>query len=279
MMEKPIFVVGSGRSGTTILDRSLGQHSSLTSFPFEPQVFSKADLSVGVYQLLGRTAENVTIKKIETYLFKRYSFKPKRQEQTRGFCQWQSRLNYERLVEQYLRSSGKKPENTLDYTRDFINRLYEPYVTSQKASNWVDGSPVNGRLIRQITLVYPEAFFVHVVRDGRDVAKSFTRLGWAQGSFEVAVQFWACQVRIIRQLGKRYAPGKYIEIKFEDLVKSPREVMIRLSDFLEIEYNPKMISLINPKRASRYVSSHSSDESEYVFTLAPDLVEDFKWKL
>ena len=80
---------------------------------------------------------------------------------------------------------------------------------------------------RRLAELFPEADFVHLVRDGRDVAASFLELGWA-GSIEEAALHWKLRVRRGRRAGARLPAGRYHELRYEELVADPEPSLRRL---------------------------------------------------
>jgi hypothetical protein len=85
----------------------------------------------------------------------------------------------------------------------------------------------------------PDALIVHVIRDGRDCALSYERQGWIRTlpwdtsrRVGVAALFWEWMVRTGRAQGQK-AAGKYLEVKFEDLVANPPAMLERIGRFLD----------------------------------------------
>lgn len=261
----PIFVVGSGRSGTTILDRALGEHRDLVSFPFEPQVFARSDASHGLFEYIRGTAEDPS-----DYLWGRYRFKSRQKEY--GFCQWIPEDQYRVLVDRLVDGSLNPPEAICR----FFDSLYTPYLEAHGAKTWIDSSPVNGRFIPEILSVFPNAIFIHIIRDGRNVAKSLARLGWKGGTFESGADFWFEQVTETRSLGSG-APDSYIELSFDDLVSRPADVLSELTSFIGVPYEPRMGQVIDPDRARTHEQPHSSAETAYVRNLGREIMDEFGW--
>jgi hypothetical protein len=93
--------------------------------------------------------------------------------------------------------------------------------------------------MREIRQAIPDALFVHIVRDGRDVALSLDKLGWSRplpwdrnGGLVAAALQWQWMLR----KGRGSAPalgGDYTEVRFEDLVRSPQETLATLGRFLD----------------------------------------------
>jgi hypothetical protein len=104
------------------------------------------------------------------------------------------------------------------------------------------------RLLR----LWPEARFLYVVRDGRDVARSHVALGWA-GNVWAAAPAWRAAEREWRRVSALIPRENRLEVRFEDLVRDPRAELSRIAGFLGLEYAPGMLD--SPARGS-YAAPH-----------------------
>lgn len=260
---RPVYVVGSGRSGTTVLDRSLGFHPWYSSMPFEPQIFASADLKAGVWKMMlkGSLSKRECCV-LRGYLGRRYKVSNPRAGKI-GYFKWFSRREFMKHVDSLIYGESELEARI----RSFFETLHEPLLLEEKSDNWIDGTPVNGRILPQILRVFPGAKFIHVIRDGLEVANSLVRLGWAGGTFETAAQFWVEQVSVTRSLGREYGQGNYLEVFFSDLVASPEAEMKRICDFVGIDFHDSMVSLLNEKRAGKYIQHVTCDQRRYVDSL------------
>ena len=258
----PVFVVGSGRSGTTILDKSLGLSSSLASLPFEPALLASVDFKAGVFKLLQGSLSDNELQILKGYLGRRFSIKHPRMGDI-GFSQWLSRAEYLTMIDTLLYSEGC----VFKRTNQFLNNIFANYLAKESKTTWIDGTPVNGRLLPEIQKIFPTSKFVHIIRDGVEVADSLTRLNWAGGHFVSAAQFWASQVSITRGLGQAYCKDNYYEIMFSDLLDEPKEQLQQLSEFLGIDFSLDMTRLLSESRATQYKSPEDAKKRKYVDAL------------
>ncbi len=92
--------------------------------------------------------------------------------------------------------------------------------------------------MRRIERALPEARFVHMIRDGRDVALSLERRDSGLSTQEVARR-WSHRIRGTRRAanGVRH----YIEVRYEDLVTDPEPVLRRICEHAELGYDPEML--------------------------------------
>lgn len=90
--------------------------------------------------------------------------------------------------------------------------------------------------------MFPHSKFIHIVRDGRDVALSVIKQWWGASDFITAIKFWAETVRQARKMLGMLPSERYIELKFEHLVAFPERELKKIADFLGVDYEVKMVS-------------------------------------
>jgi hypothetical protein len=125
---------------------------------------------------------------------------------------------------------------------DFLDTLYRTYARQHGAERWGDKTPIYASYVDLIHEIFPQAQFVHIMRDGRDVALSM--LDKWEREIHIDVYFAACNwVRRIRQAqasGARLGPDLYYELRYEDLVADPEAQLKPLCDFVGESYRPEM---------------------------------------
>lgn len=112
--------------------------------------------------------------------------------------------------------------------------------------------------------LFPRALFLHVLRDGRAVAESLVRQAWVDpttgapipwcADLDSAARYWAAVVATARQQALA-VPGRYLEVRYEDLVAEPRATMERVLAFLDEPWDDAVL------RHERSAVTHSSRES------------------
>jgi hypothetical protein len=108
---------------------------------------------------------------------------------------------------------------------------------------WVDKSPSYTRHVGLLKTHFPDARFVHIVRDVRDYCLSIHN-AWGKNMFRAA-QRWTEDVAGARRAGERFA-NDFLEVRYEDLLRDPRVVVERVCDLLEIEFHEDMTRLSRP---------------------------------
>lgn len=111
---------------------------------------------------------------------------------------------------------------------------------------WADKTPENIRRLNFLWQHFPEARFVHVIRDGRDVACSLRRQPWMKlrerDSLAALVrcgEYWVDRVAIRRSVK---ADPRYIELRYEELVREPEKALRPVLEFLGLDWSGRLLS-------------------------------------
>jgi len=123
---------------------------------------------------------------------------------------------------------------------DFLRIVMGEIAKAQGVNRWAVYDPDTVLHMHRIKAEIPEALFVHIIRDGRDIALSLKKMGgftpfpWDRSSrsLEETGLYWRWMVRKGREYGAAF-PGQYYEIHFEDLVSDPRKTLSGLGVFLD----------------------------------------------
>jgi hypothetical protein len=207
----PVFVLGSPRSGTTLLYDMLLSAGGFAVYLAESNLFNLlvprfGDLSV--------------------------------------------RSNREKLLQSWLnsklfRASGvdaqRIHDRILDECRnggDFLRIVMGEICSFQGMPRWAENSPEGMLYLPQIRQLIPDALFVHIIRDGRDVATSLGRLRYVRpfpwedrhGLIGCGL-YWEWMIEHGRRFGKS-VPADYIEVRFEDLLAQPQDTLDLIGRFI-----------------------------------------------
>jgi hypothetical protein len=203
-------VVGVGRSGTTLLRLMLDSHPELAVPPetgFLPAIHERRE------ELDAETLADLLIAA----------------PQWPDFHLDQGELRVElRRLRPFSASAGARC-------------FYRLYARRFGKTRWGDKTPIYGRYMPAIQELLPEARFVHLIRDGRDVALSLRPLWFAPGQdARTLAAYWRDGVEAARRDAPRCR--HYLEVRFEDLIADPGCVLGRVCDFLELSYTPDMLA-------------------------------------
>jgi hypothetical protein len=209
------FVVGTGRCGTTLLRVMLDAHP-LLAIPPETKFF--CDAALGAKQLQDSSCAVLAA--------------------VTGSRNWDKfRVDEETLAEQI---AAIQPFDTGEALRTF----YRLYAERFDKPRWGDKTPGYLAWMQRIQALLPEAHFIHLVRDGRDVALSVLRLmdrssSGRRPTVEHGAQWWVDQLK----RGRRQAAGikHYLEIRYEDLVTEPELTLQHVCEFIDLPWDPVML--------------------------------------
>jgi hypothetical protein len=135
---------------------------------------------------------------------------------------------------------------------NFVTGIFDLYGQAQGKSLVGDKTPRYARRIGTLHALWPEARFVHLIRDGRDVCMSILNwkkaeraLGrfstWGEDLVTTAALWWEWHVRLGREDGGSLAPKLYHEVRYEELVSRPAKTCETLCDFLSLPYDDAML--------------------------------------
>ena len=131
---------------------------------------------------------------------------------------------------------------------DFIRIVMDEMAQEQGVQRWAVYDPDDVLHVPRIKADLPDALFIHIIRDGRDIALSLRKMGeyrpfpWSRrprGLLETAL-YWNWMVDTGRRHGKQI-PADYIEIHYEDLVTDPLRTLATLGQFLDHDLNYERI--------------------------------------
>ena len=123
-----------------------------------------------------------------------------------------------------------------------LRAFYAIYLERQDKPRWGEKTPAYVRKMRQIEKTLPEARFIHVIRDGRDVALSRWKRTLGEGKRAPAGQVaegWERRIRRAQKQGKRL--GHYLELRYEDLVTDTEPNLRKICEFIELDWDPVLL--------------------------------------
>ncbi len=124
---------------------------------------------------------------------------------------------------------------------DAVAGLYALYARQVGKAGYGDKTPSHLRFVDLLADRFPEARFVHIVRDGRDVAASVVTMDFGHTRFAEAARAWRRKVLKAHAAGSRIGPERYREVRYEDLVAEPEQVLRSICGFLGLDYVATML--------------------------------------
>ena len=119
-----------------------------------------------------------------------------------------------------------------------IRTFYRLYAKRQGKPRWGDKTPGYATKMRRIKKVLPEARFIHMIRDGRDVALSLKERE-ADLTTEQVARRWRHRINRTRRAAKHI--DDYLEVHYEELVGEPEKTLRKICAHIELDYSPKML--------------------------------------
>jgi len=122
--------------------------------------------------------------------------------------------------------------------KDCLRRFYALYARRFNKHRWGEKTPIYIMYMRDIEAVLPEAAFIHIIRDGRDVALSAQGL-WFGGDVEKLARRWTDTIRHARTVAATLP--RYMELHYEALLADPEAELRRVCAFIGLAYDPAML--------------------------------------
>ncbi|HEY5766867.1 MAG TPA: sulfotransferase [Candidatus Udaeobacter sp.] len=222
-INQPIFVVGSPRSGTSILTWCLGQHPNMFPVP-ESNWMGEFAVNIASSYQVGAARDNRTI--LSAMDISRAEF----------FA------NFGHAINDLILGHRKH----LERKRNLEGTLNRKHSTSEPKARWVDGTPEYSLHIHGLRKLFPEALFIHIVRDVESVVRSmlnFHRVAGTQlvTNEEQAYKYWLRTVDACLKAEQSYGPRVIYRLQYAALIDNPEAAIRSLLDFLGEPYSAKCL--------------------------------------
>lgn len=125
--------------------------------------------------------------------------------------------------------------------RECLDATYGAYAAGAGKKSWGDKTPRYVEHMELIASIWPEARFVHMVRDGRNVARSYADVPFGPKTVAKAAALWKARVEQGRTSGGSLGPARYFELRYEDLVTDIAGQAKRLCGFLDVAFDEGML--------------------------------------
>ncbi|MDQ3940804.1 MAG: sulfotransferase [Actinomycetota bacterium] len=125
--------------------------------------------------------------------------------------------------------------------RAAVEAAYLAYAKRNGKSRWGDKTPRYVEKIPFLADLWPEAAFVHLVRDGRNVALSYAKVPFGPKTVPKVAVLWSQRVTTGARDGRRLGPERYIEVRYEDFVEDPEGCVKKLCSMLDLTFEPSML--------------------------------------
>lgn len=218
MSAGPIFVVGSPRSGTTMVRLLLDAHPEIAIAPESAFLFRMLDRAASLYRGLARPAD------VAAFI-----------DDIRAIPSVVDWFPADLSPAELARTLPPRPT-----VAQVLDAVFSAYARTRGKARWGDKTPKNLHAWPSLLRHFPEARLLVVIRDGRDVALSIKRASFSGVSAWSAVRRWAVDSRVTRELlGAR--PDVTMVVCYEALIAQPAETCARMVAFCGLSPCPDLI--------------------------------------
>ena len=259
----PLFTGGSGRSGTTIIVNLLKSHPEIhSSLPREIKYLTSpyglVDLNFGrpirLEENFKRVRNNLVARIINrigkskeerflTFLKSKWWSETGKKGKPRGLVQG---ITEEQLAEISSRFSSSYKKDLLVASRQFFYDLSSCQFKKDTVRYFADSTPVNTMQAHFIYQIFPDALFINMIRDGRDVAYSVSKESWGPSDPFKGLKWWGNRVLVSHQSLSQLPNKQHLEIRLEELIVSDRETQyLKILNFLGISDHPSVREFFN----------------------------------
>jgi len=237
------FFVGCGRSGTTLLRAMIDSHP-LFAVPAETQFILTLAEQRRRYEAANGFA-------IDTFL--RDVFRHTDLSATWGID-----------IDTFAHELRRRPPK--DYP-DAVRSLFGVYAQLREKPLYANKTPIHVLRMPALLELFPDARFIHVIRDGRNVALSFLDSAFGPESIVGCALRWRRYVSRGITSGPRLGSGRYLEIRYEDLVREPATTARTVCRFIDVPFDDHMLRYFD--RADEILGQIDHPESHSRLRLPP----------
>lgn len=230
LKEKPFFIIGSERSGTTLLMAMLGEHPRLAVpevawlYPrFRPYLYSYGN---PLTKEMLRTLAEEMIFGLKTPF-------------------WGMKVNPASIVDEIF------SELKEDSFAGIYCAMFERYAKEMSKPRWGEKTPHNLFFISDILEDFPNAQFIFVQRDGRDSSAEYLESAFGPTHIFCAAEIWKRCQNAVKPWRNRLSSQQWLDVKYEELVKEPERILKSVCNFLGEEYTTRLFDFFKSPTARR----------------------------
>ena len=247
---QPVFpiLVSSGRTGLTLLRLIFDSHPEL-AVAHEPRFLAPMARKHRRYERDGEV-------EVERFVEDLYRF-----------------ANFRRLG---LPRQDVRAALDADVPTDFADaarRVFGLFAESQGKRLYANKSPVSISYLEPLARLFPEARFVHLVRDGRDVALAYLERNKGPSSVAEGAFHWRLRVSRGRRAGERLGPDRYQEYSYEALIDDPEGTVRDVCRFLKLDYHHQMLDYGDTAVRFLAVAKHPEDHQHLAMAPTKGLID------
>lgn len=236
MINPYVFIVGCPRSGTTLFRHVVDAHQQIAITPEAHWI------PLWFEERRGLAAEGVVTSELIDHFLEHPKF-----------------VHFGIATQDLLRLMVR--EHPMPYA-SLITGIFDLYGKARGKALVGNKTPDSVRSIRTLHTLWPEARFIHLIRDGRDVALSFMNWSkvlqkkpgnfstWREDPVSTAALWWELNVRCGRRASEWLDPKLYYELRYESLIADPAKECSAVCEFLDLPYDEAMLHFHERRKES-----------------------------
>jgi hypothetical protein len=177
-----------------------------------------------------------------------------------------------------LEGYGNSVADIQGFFREFVDNLTGKYRRAAGKPRWAEKSPHNIMCMITLGTIFPDAQFIHVIRDGRDVACSLVTMNWLERpgvkvsyvqNITNAAKYWRAIVLNAQQLATQpILAGRIIEVRYEALIADVEGTMRQVLGFLGEEWDPAILEAHKKDRSHEPQESSTDQVTKPIYNTA-----------
>jgi hypothetical protein len=288
-INRPIFVVGSPRSGTSILAWCLGYHPNIFPVPESNWMGELAVELARSYQIgagrgvlsmlsamdiqrdeffshIGRSINSLILKHRGDLDQKRLIVAVQRLLKEQGRYHGEATGEFDAATRAAVREYGIADDLGVLLCSELVDSVRTAGSNSEYKTRWVDQTPEYSFHICGLRKLFPDALFIHIVRDVTSVVRSMLNFHRIAGTHLVnneqeAYMYWLRTVRACLKAEEAYGPHVMYRLRYRALVKNPESALRSLFAFLGEPYSDKCLEPLSERiNSSNVPPDFASDD-------------------
>lgn len=210
---QPVFVIGHARSGTSIMCILLRKYLNIAYGP-------ESQFIIRIYKnihLFGNLSDEHNMRQLIRQLAKE-----------RCFARWKKKFAFQYDEEKIYRGIREKSYAGV------LDSIFRQLTDHLGKEQWGDKTPEYNQYLPELLTIFPQARFIHMVRDGRDVVLSAMQKHFGAQNIVIGARYWCASLKNIQHFKQLVAKESLLEIRYENLMDQPVVEFTRIIHFLQI---------------------------------------------
>ena len=233
---RPIFIIGSYRSGTSVLTWAIGQHSNIWLLP-ETNWIADYALSVPRWYDKGST-------------------RPRTHFTMSDMTEEQVFASFARSADDLIKRSCEWRVRDIRFQKGTLKHAKIKLRPDDPKTRWVDGTPEYSHYVSALLRLFPQAKFIHMLRNPHDVVRSlmhFDRVGDWKTDAHDGYKTWQRLTKSAFAAEQAFGSQKVRRFFHKDLVEQPEQLLQDIFAFIEEPYEPESMLAVQNKMNSSNV--------------------------